>query len=41
MFDGDRIINERVYLDSASLIRQIGQPDLLQLAGSEVSLLKI
>lgn len=39
LFDGDHIVNERVYLDGASLIRQIGQPDLLPLAGSEVSLL--
>jgi len=41
LFDGDRIVNERVYLDSASLIRQIGQADLLPLAGSEVSLLAL
>jgi steroid delta-isomerase-like uncharacterized protein len=32
-FDGDRIVNERVYLDSASVLRQIGQTDLLPLAG--------
>ena len=38
-FDGDRIVNERVYLDGASLIRQIGLSDLLPLAGSDVSLL--
>jgi steroid delta-isomerase-like uncharacterized protein len=38
-FDGDRIVNERVYLDGASLIRQIGQLDLLALAGTETSLL--
>jgi steroid delta-isomerase-like uncharacterized protein len=38
-FDGERIVNERVYLDGASLIRQIGQADLLALAGTEVSLL--
>ena len=37
-FDGDRIVNERVYLDGASLIRQIGQDDLLALAGTEASL---
>lgn len=28
-FEGDRIVNERVYLDSASLLRQIGRTDLL------------
>ena len=39
LFDGERIVNERVYLDGASLIRQIGQADLLVLAGTEVSLL--
>jgi steroid delta-isomerase-like uncharacterized protein len=38
-FDGDRIVNERVYLDGASLIRQIGQDDLLALAGTSASLL--
>jgi steroid delta-isomerase-like uncharacterized protein len=40
-FDGDRIVNERVYLDGASLIRQIGQHDLLALAGTEASLLAL
>jgi steroid delta-isomerase-like uncharacterized protein len=40
-FDGERIVNERVYLDGASLIRQIGQSDLLALAGTEVSLLSL
>ena len=34
-FDGDRIVNERVYLDSASLLRQIGHEDLLPIAGVE------
>ena len=34
-FDGDRITNERVYLDSASLLLQIGHEDLLPLAGVE------
>lgn len=34
-FDGDHITNERVYLDSASLLRQIGHEDLLPLAGVE------
>lgn len=34
-FDGDRITNERVYLDSASLLRQIGHTDLLPIAGVE------
>ena len=28
-FDGDRITNERVYFDSASLLRQIGREELL------------
>jgi steroid delta-isomerase-like uncharacterized protein len=40
-FDGDRIVNERVYLDGASLIRQIGQDDLLPLAGTQASLLAL
>jgi steroid delta-isomerase-like uncharacterized protein len=31
-FDGDRITNERVYLDAASLLTQVGRPDLLGLA---------
>jgi steroid delta-isomerase-like uncharacterized protein len=35
VFDGDRITNERVYLDAASLIRQIGHEELLPLAGVE------
>lgn len=35
MFDGDRITNERVYLDAAALLRQIGREDLLPLAGVE------
>ncbi len=33
-FDDDRITNERVYLDGASLLRQIGHEDLLRLAGT-------
>ena len=33
-FDGDGITNERVYLDGASLLRQIGHEDLLPLAGT-------
>jgi steroid delta-isomerase-like uncharacterized protein len=40
-FDGERIANERVYLDSASMIRQIGQSALLPLAGTAVSLLDV
>lgn len=28
-FEGDRIVNERVYLDTASMFRQIGRLDLL------------
>jgi steroid delta-isomerase-like uncharacterized protein len=34
-FDGDRITNERVYLDAASLVRQIGRPELLTMVGVE------
>jgi steroid delta-isomerase-like uncharacterized protein len=34
-FDDDRITNERVYLDSASLLRQIGREELLLIAGVE------
>ena len=34
-FDGDRITNERVYLDVASLVRQIGRPEVLPLLGVE------
>jgi predicted ester cyclase len=34
-FDGDLITNERVYLDAASLLRQIGREELLPLAGVE------
>jgi steroid delta-isomerase-like uncharacterized protein len=30
-FDGDRITNERVYLDRASMLTQIGRGDLLEL----------
>jgi len=32
-FDGDRIVNERIYFDSASLVTQIGRSELLALAG--------
>jgi steroid delta-isomerase-like uncharacterized protein len=28
-FAGDRIVNERIYFDSASLVTQIGRPELL------------
>ena len=34
-FAGDRITNERVYLDVASLVRQIGRADVLPLLGVE------
>lgn len=34
-FDDDRITNERVYLDGASLLRQIGREELLPFAGTE------
>jgi steroid delta-isomerase-like uncharacterized protein len=33
-FNGDRIINERIYFDSASLVTQIGRGELLALAAS-------
>lgn len=33
-FEGARIVNERVYLDSASLLTQIGRGELLALAES-------
>src|SRR6185436_3649179 len=33
-FDGDRIINERIYFDTASLVTQIGRGELLALAGT-------
>ena len=33
-FAGDRITNERIYFDSASLVRQIGRPELLAFAGA-------
>lgn len=33
-FDGDRITNERVYLDVATLLTQIGRTELLALAGN-------
>ena len=32
-FDGDRIVNERVYFDSASLVTQIGRGEVLALVG--------
>jgi steroid delta-isomerase-like uncharacterized protein len=35
-FDGDRITNERVYLDLATMLTQIGRADLLALVGSEL-----
>jgi hypothetical protein len=33
-FDDDRVVNERIYFDSASLLTQIGRGELLALAGS-------
>jgi predicted ester cyclase len=33
-FDGDGIVNERVYFDSASLVTQIGRGELLALTGT-------
>jgi len=32
-FDGDRVVNERIYFDSASLVTQIGRAELLALVG--------
>ena len=32
-FEGDRIVNERIYFDSASLVTQIGRGELLSIAG--------
>jgi steroid delta-isomerase-like uncharacterized protein len=33
-FDDDRIVNERIYFDTASLVTQIGRGELLALAGT-------
>ena len=33
-FDGDRITNERIYFDAASLLTQLGRGEVLGLAGS-------
>lgn len=33
-FEGDRILNERIYFDVASLVSQIGRPELLAMAGA-------
>jgi limonene-1,2-epoxide hydrolase len=33
-FDGERIVNERIYFDTASLVTQIGRSELLALAGT-------
>jgi steroid delta-isomerase-like uncharacterized protein len=34
-FQGDRIVNERIYFDTASLLTQIGRAELLALAGAD------
>jgi steroid delta-isomerase-like uncharacterized protein len=34
-FEGDRITNERIYLDTASLLTQIGRGDILAFAGGD------
>ncbi len=34
-FAGDRIVNERVYFDAASLVRQIGRIELLAVPGGD------
>ena len=34
-FEGDRIVNERVYLDSASMLTQIGRNEILAFASGE------
>ena len=31
-FEGDRIVNERIYFDAASLVTQIGQGEILSIA---------
>jgi steroid delta-isomerase-like uncharacterized protein len=36
-FDDDRIVNERIYFDSASLVTQIGRTELLEFAGVQNS----
>jgi steroid delta-isomerase-like uncharacterized protein len=33
-FEGDRIVNERIYFDSASLVTQIGRGELLAMVGT-------
>jgi steroid delta-isomerase-like uncharacterized protein len=33
-FEGERIVNERIYFDSASLVTQIGRGELLALVGT-------
>ena len=33
-FDDDRVVNERIYFDSASLVTQIGRGELLTLVGT-------
>ncbi len=33
-FEDERIVNERIYFDSASLVQQIGRPELLAFAGA-------
>jgi steroid delta-isomerase-like uncharacterized protein len=35
-FEGERIVNERIYFDSASLVTQIGRGELLALAGQPI-----
>ena len=34
-FEGDRIVNERIYFDAASLLTQIGRGEVLALAGAD------
>jgi predicted ester cyclase len=34
-FQGDRIVNERIYFDTVSLLTQIGRAELLALAGAD------
>ena len=34
-FEGDRITNERIYLDTASMLGQIGRADVLAFAGAD------
>ena len=34
-FEGDRLTNERIYFDAATLVNQIGRGELLELLGAQ------